>query len=132
MLREIIVDANIFLSVIMNEPEKARIITLTRGCTLIVPDVLPYEIGNALSAMVKRKRLNKEQALQSFTIFETIPVRLMRVDITQAIALAYQFNIYAYDAYYLEVALRLQLPLMTLDQQMKTIGEHLHLKIVEV
>jgi predicted nucleic acid-binding protein len=132
MRREIIVDANIFLSVILNEPEKSRIITLTQGHTLVVPEVFPYEIGNALSAMMKRKRLDKEQALQSFAIFETIPLRLIKVDITQAINLAHQFNIYAYDAYYLEIALRLQLPLMTLDKQMKTTGYNLQLNMVEV
>jgi predicted nucleic acid-binding protein len=132
MSGEIVVDASIFLSVILNEPEKQRIIALTHNHTLVAPDILPYEIGNALSAMMKRKRLDKEQALQSFIIFETIPLRLVKVDIHQAIALSHRFSIYAYDAYYLETALRLQLPIMTLDKQMKSPGHSLHLEIVEV
>jgi predicted nucleic acid-binding protein len=132
MSREIIVDANIFLSVILNEPEKQRIIALTKNHTLVAPEILPYEIGNALSAMMKRKRLDKAQSLQSFAIFETIPLHLVKMDIPQAIALAHRFNIYAYDAYYLETALRLQLPIITLDKQMKDTGYNLHLEIVEV
>jgi len=30
----------------------------------ISPEILPYEIGNALSAMIKRKKLSKDEALQ--------------------------------------------------------------------
>ena len=49
----IVADANVYLAVILNEPEKKSIIENTRGVTLISPEVLPYEIGNALTAMLK-------------------------------------------------------------------------------
>ena len=42
------------------------------------------------------------------------------------------FNIYAYDAYYLELAKRLKIPLLTLDSQMKEIAEALEIKLMEV
>ncbi|GHT67469.1 twitching motility protein PilT [Bacteroidia bacterium] len=129
---EIIADANIFLAVILNEPEKGRIIELTKGAELVSPDVIPYEIGNALSAMQKRHRLDEVQVRRSFTIFEVIPVRLVSVDILQALNLACKFNIYAYDAYYLEVAQRLSLPLLTLDQQMKNTACELNIKLLDI
>jgi hypothetical protein len=44
---KLIVDANIFLAVVLNEPEKDRIIEKTLGIELISPVILPYEIGNA-------------------------------------------------------------------------------------
>jgi predicted nucleic acid-binding protein len=129
---EVIVDANIFLAVILNEPEKKRIIELTRGVELVSPEVVPYEVGNALSAMVKRHRLNEMQMRDSFKIFEIIPMRLVQVDIAQSLDIAGRFNMYAYDAYYLETARRLNFPLFTLDKQLKNNALSLNIKILEV
>ncbi|GHT11219.1 twitching motility protein PilT [Bacteroidia bacterium] len=129
---EAIADANIFLAVILNEPERDRIIELTKGIELVSPDIIPYEIGNALSAMLKRHKLDATQIRRSFTIFEVIPMRLVQVDILQALGLTCKFNIYAYDAYYLEVAQRLGLPLLTLDREMKNNARKLNIKLLEI
>lgn len=51
----IIADTNIFLAVVLDEPEKDRIIQLTSETDLIAPEILPYEIGNAFSTMIKRQ-----------------------------------------------------------------------------
>ena len=67
---DLVVDANIFLAVALNEPEKNQIIQLTAGARLIAPEVLLYEIGNALSAMMKRQRLTYQQATKAFSIIE--------------------------------------------------------------
>jgi len=128
----IVVDANVYLAVILNEPEKQVIIESTRGVELISPEVLPYEIGNALTAMLKRKRLNEEQIIKSFDIFNMIPLHLEPVNIAKALDIACMFKIYAYDAYYLELAKRLKIPLLTLDSQMKDIAKTLKIKLMEV
>ena len=128
----IVVDANIYLAVVLNEPEKQNIIEKTRGVNLISPEIIPYEIGNALTAMLKRKRLNKEQITRSFDIFNTIPFLSEPANITKALDIACTFNIYAYDAYYLELAERLNVPLLTLDNQMKDIAKTLKIKLVEI
>ena len=129
---DLVVDANIFLAVALNEPEKKQIIQLTAGTRLIAPEVLLYEIGNALSAMMKRQRLTYQQATKAFSIIELIPVVLEKADIMQALKISHTFNTYAYDAYYLEVAHRLQIPLMTLDQKMKNIGISLNINLLEI
>jgi len=129
---DIIADANIYLAVILNEPEKARIIERTKEAELVSPEVLPYEIGNALTAMLKRKRLNKEEILKGFNIFNMIPLRLMPVNIEKALDIACTFNIYAYDAYYLELAQQLKIPLLTLDNPMQDIAKTLKIKLWEV
>jgi predicted nucleic acid-binding protein len=129
---DLVVDANIFLAVALNEPEKNQIIQLTAGARLIAPEVLLYEIGNALSAMMKRQRLTYQQTTRAFSIIGLIPVVLEKADIMQALKISHSFNTYAYDAYYLEVAHRLQIPLMTLDQKMKNIGNSLNINLLEI
>ena len=96
----IVADTNIFLAVALNEPEKDSIIQLTAGMVTIAPEILPYEIGNALTAMVKRKQITPNEAMSALGIANKIPVRLAQVDILQALKLALDFNIYAYDAYF--------------------------------
>ena len=127
----IIADTNVFLAVALNEPEKDTIIQLTSGSDILSPEILPYEIGNALSAMVKRKKITQKEALSAQNKTNAIPVRLITVDIQKALKLAIKFNIYAYDAYFLQGAKVLSCPLITLDKRMKQVANELNIKLLE-
>ena len=127
----IVSDTNILLAVVFNEPEKDNIIRLTSGNDAIAPEILQYEIGNALSAMIKRKQITHKEALQAQKSVNSIPVRLMSIDITQALKLAIDFNIYAYDAYFLQCAINQSCPLLTLDKGMKKVAKELNIQILE-
>lgn len=129
---DIVADANLFLSVLLNEPEKKRIIGLTSEVELISPEILPFEIGNALSAMYKRERLDPAQCSEVMQQFLDIPVRLVKINLENALSIALENKIYAYDAYYLDIAMRLGKPLMTLDSRMRNVAKELGLKILEV
>lgn len=129
---KLLADANIFLAVIFNEPEKDKIVKNTLGMELTSPEILPYEIGNALSAMAKRNILNHEQIIESFQYFKQIPVRLINVNIENALSISLEHQIYAYDAYYLEIAKRLKLQLLTLDQKMKSVAREMNISLLEV
>ncbi len=127
----IVSDTNIFLAVALEEPERENIIQLTSEASAVAPEILPYEIGNALSAMIKRKQITYDEALSAFEISRLIPVRLVAVDIHQALQLALKFNIYAYDAYFLQCAKALSCPLITLDKRMKQIAIDLNIAVLE-
>lgn len=129
---KILVDANIFLSVILNEPEKQNIIDITRDSELISPEVLPFEICNAISAMYKRKRINKDQVIECYSFFNQIPVRLVEVNLEKALTIASEHEIYAYDAYYLETAKRMKINLFSLDRKMKDVAQSMNITIMEV
>jgi len=62
--------------------------------------------------------------------FKRIPIKIVSIDIEKALAVAWHYKIYAYDAFYLEAAKRLQLPLVTFDGGMKKIGKELGLDIL--
>ena len=128
---EIISDTNIFLAVILEEPEKDNIIQLTAQSNVVSPEILPYEIGNALTAMVKRKQLTREEALAVFEASKSIRVRLLTVDIEKALRIALDHNIYAYDACFLQCALHLSCPLLTLDKRMKVVAHALDIQVLE-
>lgn len=128
---KIAADTNIFLAVSLNEAEKRRIIAITKDTSIFAPEILPYEIGNALSAMVKRKKLTKAQALDAEKITNLIPVRLLSVDVHESLKIATENNIYAYDAYFLQCAKANSLPLLTLDKRMRQVAEQLGIQLLE-
>lgn len=128
---EIIADTNIFLAVALNEPQKPRIIELTEDSNVLAPDLLPYEIGNALSAMVKRRQVSASEALEAEKRARKIPVRLVAVDVQASLQMALEQNIYAYDAYFLHCSKSFSGLLLTLDRRMKQVARSLDLRLLE-
>ena len=128
---KIIADTNTFIAVALNEPEKGKVIQLTAGHELIAPDVLPFEIGNALTAMMKKNALKKEEVMSAWEIVQQIPVDLRHTDIKSALSIATKFNLYAYDAYFLKCAENLHSPLLTLDLGMQRVAREMGITILE-
>jgi len=128
---KIVADTNTFIAVALNEPEKDSIIRLTEGSELIAPEVLPFEIGNALSAMAKKNVLNKKEILTVWEIVQLIPVELRHTDIRSALEIALKYNIYAYDAYFLECASKSRSPLLTLDRTMQKVAASMGITVLE-
>ena len=128
---DLLIDASALMSILINEPEKAGIVNATRNCELLAPSVMPYEIGNALTRLIKRQILDENQVIMAYNDFKKIPLRILEVDMENALKIACHYGIYAYDAYYLEIAFRLNLPFLTLDEPMKKIAVKLNIKVLE-
>jgi predicted nucleic acid-binding protein len=129
---EVMTDASTIICIILNEQEKEKIISLTKEAEIVSPEMISFEIGNALSRMVKKHRLNEEQVLRAYSLFESIPIRPAKVDIHRALKISCKYEMYAYDAYYLEAAQRLKLPLLTLDKGMKDKAKNMKVELLEV
>ena len=127
----LVADTNIFLAIALDEPQKEHIIEVTSDAVLSAPEILPYEIGNALSAMTRRGRISKVEALAAEKAANLIPVRLVSIDIQKALELAIEYNIYAYDAYFLFCAKSLTQSLMSLDKRMKQVAHDLGINVLE-
>lgn len=128
----ILADTNTFLAVALDEPEKAWLLEATKGAELAAPAVLPYEVGNALSALVKRGRLDADHAAAAWRVVQRIPVDWVDVDIAASLLLAAKQGIYAYDAYFLQCAVQLRCPLLTLDRTMMRVAKALKIQLVEM
>ncbi|MFQ5352785.1 MAG: type II toxin-antitoxin system VapC family toxin [Candidatus Binatia bacterium] len=124
-------DTNTFLAVALDEPEKDWLIETTDGHDLVAPAVLPYEIGNALSSLVRRKVVSEWQLAAAWDTATAVPVELARVDARASLLLAGNFRICAYDAYFLQCALETKSPLLTLDRGMKRVAKQLDITILE-
>jgi predicted nucleic acid-binding protein len=89
----------------------------------VVPELWRIEVANTLNVGIRRGRINKTHRqgiladLESLPIFVDGETRMHTWGKT--LELADQHNLTVYDATYLELALRLALPLATLDDDLR-------------
>jgi predicted nucleic acid-binding protein len=82
--------------------------------------------------MFKRKRLSRDEALQALIQYRKIPIRFLDVALDDAVALASQFSIYAYDAYFIACARTQAVALLTIDNGLKAAGQAAGLTVLKV
>ena len=128
----IVIDTSAIIAVIVAEPERDAIIAATSGHTLIGPGSIPWEIGNAFSAMIKQRRISVADAQRGLEILDSIPLQYVNVDMANVLSIAAQVNAYAYDAYLLDCALRHAAPLLTLDRTLKRAADALGINLVNL
>ncbi len=129
---DIVIDASAILAVLVDEPERDRIVKMTEGHNLVGPGSIPWEIGNAFSAMLKQHRVDMEEVRLGLTIFQSIAIRYLAVDLENALSIAHAANLYAYDAYFLDCAARHAAPLLTLDRPLRRAADKIGVHVLEV
>jgi predicted nucleic acid-binding protein len=129
---EIVIDTSALLAVVAMEPERAELIRVTRGAVLVAPSSVHWEIGNALSAMFKRKAIELEEALRVLDGYAAITVRLVDPSLRQTVQLCRELNVYAYDAYVIACAINHRAPILSLDNVLKERARSLKLDVIEV
>ena len=128
----IVVDTSVIIAVLTNEKNKNKLIKATRGKELTAPIALHWEIGNAFSAMLKRKRITLDLAKQAIGYYSQIPIKLQEISLSKSIEIANAFSIYAYDAYFLECARVNNASLISLDDKLVLAAKKMNLSVIEV
>ena len=128
----IVVDTSVIISVVTNEESKSKLIRITEGEELIAPSSLHWEIGNAFSSMFKRGKISLNLAKKAIEYYKMIPLRLVDIEIYKAVEVSHKYNIYAYDAYFLECAKNYNYPLLTLDNGLLESARKMNINAIEV
>ena len=126
------IDTSALLAVLLGEPSRPEILSATRNTLLASAPSLPWEVGNALVAGTRRRRLTPAQVQGAWTSYRQVPIRLVQIDVSQALGLAVSLRVCAYDAYVLETARRERTPLLTLDRGMARAAQTLELPLIEI
>jgi predicted nucleic acid-binding protein len=132
MPANIVIDTSSILAVLLDEPEKQAVVEATMGCVICAPASLRWEVGNAATAALKRRRLTTERARRLVTDFEQVTIRELAIDLLGAVDLGLELGIYAYDAYILEAARSSGFPLLALDRPIRRNAKKLGLSLVEL
>jgi predicted nucleic acid-binding protein len=129
---KIVVDTFSILGVLLNQGPKDWLVKTTTGATLIAPASLHWDIGNALSSLLKRKKITELQSETVLNSYSKIPIQFVDADLKTSLALANKHSLYAYDAYMLVCAKSFKLPLLTLDKALLEIAKKEHIHVLEV
>lgn len=132
MAAGLVIDTSAVLAVLLDEPTRPALIAAAEGCALVGAPSLPSEVGNALVAGFRRRRLSAEAVLGAWASYQKVRVRLAEIDVRNALQIALETGLYAYDAYVLETARAERLPLVTLDGGLRRAADRLGLKRVEI
>ena len=120
-----VLDASVTLSWLYNDESDVRAATelghLSRA-TCVAPSIWGLEVGNALLVAERRSRLTAAEALNVLSLLRELRVEIDPTPLTTMIvpvlAIAKAQQLSTYDSAYLELALRLGLPLATLDARL--------------
>lgn len=115
---ELVIDTSAIIAVLVREPHRASLIEVTAGADLLAPPSVHWEVGNAFSAMFKRRRLTLRQAHRALEAYRQIPIRFSDVGLVRALEVSKDLDIYAYDAYVIACALQHRCPVLSLDQSL--------------
>jgi predicted nucleic acid-binding protein len=101
-----------------------------------VPSLWPLEVANALLVGERRKRITPADTARFLAILDAFPITVDGETVAHAWAdtmhLARAHNLSSYDASYLELAIRLGLPLAAQDGKLKTAAEAVGVPLFEV
>jgi predicted nucleic acid-binding protein len=118
-----IVDASVILSAFFPDEAQAQAQALVRDhvtgqAELVAPELLVYEVTNAVVQAQRRGRIGEEQARGILTAFEGLAIALRPVTWQQMHPLAVRYDRSAYDAAYLALAEMAEHPLVTGDRRL--------------
>jgi predicted nucleic acid-binding protein len=128
----LVIDTSALIAVLTGESSRDRIIARTQGTELLAPGSVHWETGNALSALLKRRRLKLAEAQAALAAYRQIPIRLVEIELEAALELADRLGLYAYDAFLLACARRHGAPLLTLDPRLGRVAQEAGVRLLEI
>lgn len=112
-----VIDASAIAAVLFDEPEAAPIMASVSG-SLQAPGLLRYEMASVCSIKLQREPKSAKLILLRYRLLSGLDIEFTEPDWDTLPVLARQWNLSAYDAAYLQLALQLKAPLVTLDTRL--------------
>jgi predicted nucleic acid-binding protein len=82
--------------------------------------------------LLKRRLATSEDVAEALEAYEDIPIRFLDVDLGEALQIAAELTIYAYDAYLIACARQIAAPLLTLDRGLSRAAKRFGVQVLEV
>jgi predicted nucleic acid-binding protein len=97
---------------------------LGRGHAAVVPQIWALEVANVLAIAMRKKRISGTDRTRFLKLLDSLPiladVRPAHSVFSDVLPLADRYKLSVYDASYLELAVRMHVPMATLDRELRT------------
>jgi len=136
-MTDMVIDASLALAWCfkdeLTEPA-TRLLEELRSGAAAVPLLWPIEVANVLAIAERRKRITLAESAQLIALLETLEIDVdgetSALAFTRILDLAREQRLSAYDAAYLELAMRLGVPLASKDGDLCDAAERVGVKAV--
>ena len=137
-MNSLVLDSSVALSWCFEDeatPVTKDILKDVKNGEAVVPNLWTLEIANTLSLSVRKKRIDDAGVTRFLLLIENLPI--VTDDETAAhalkdtLALSRHCELTAYDAAYIELAQRLDIPLASKDRQICAAAKKLKIKLIE-
>jgi predicted nucleic acid-binding protein len=135
-LTEIVVDASTALAWCFPDEttdQADAILAALEGKTILVPAVWGLEVANAMLVGERKKCLRQPEIRRFTALLESLPLvqdaQPVGEYIGNVLPLAREYSLTAYDAAYLELSMRCNAPLATLDAKLQRAAERAGVEI---
>lgn len=92
--------------------------------TAVVPSIWPLEVVNVLLVAERMKRISEADSIRFVTLLNQLPITIEQDQpdriMNELINLAREHGLSSYDACYFDLAMRMGLPIATLDKHLKS------------
>lgn len=112
-----VVDASAVAAVLFDEPEAEPIVASVEG-DIVAPTLMRYELASVCVVKLLREPRSAKTLLARYRLLDELALETAEPDWNDLPVLARQWELTAYDAAYLQLALRRNLPLVTLDARL--------------
>lgn len=112
-----VVDASAVAAVVFDEPEAAPVMASLRQA-IIAPSLIRYEMASVCAVKLMRDPRQAKATLDRYRLFNALEIEFAEPDWDTLPVLARQWELTAYDAAYLQLALARRAPLVTLDARL--------------
>jgi predicted nucleic acid-binding protein len=113
-----VVDASAFAALLFGEPQARAVADRLADSRLVAPGLLAFELANICLIKSRRHPDLRPALLAAFRLRDRLRVEEVAVDHHDALRLAAETGLTAYDASYLWLARQLEAELVTLDEQL--------------
>jgi len=131
-----VIDASVALSWVLPTEDTNQALSLRNYALddpqllLLAPPNFWYETANVLWVAIRRKRLNRQDALKAMELLVSFEIMVWIADPASCLKLSIAHDLAAYDTAYLDLALEKQATLWTLDQPLKKVARSLGVKVL--
>jgi predicted nucleic acid-binding protein len=133
-MTSIVCDASIVVKLLIREENTEQAISLASSHRLSAPELLVAEVGNALWARVHDGSFGVDTAQELIQKFYDLSLNLqpLRPLLGRAIAFAHVLDHPIYDCFYLALAEKLSVPIITVDRRFISAVRRRRLESVEI
>jgi predicted nucleic acid-binding protein len=115
-----VVDASALAALLFGEPEADAIAERLADARLVAPSLLAFELANVCLIKACRHPELREALMAAFRLRRWLGIEEAAVDLDQALEVATETGLTAYEASYLWLAGELAAELVTLDRALET------------